>query len=323
MNRAVISAGSNIKPKENIEKAARWLGNEQKILAKTAPTKTKPEGFTDQPDFLNCAFYIETGLDEKELKKYLEDVERRLGRQKTENKNGPRSIDLDIIVFNGAIVSDDFYKYDFVKNAVLELLPDLMPTVADGIDEQEIEKHFRDIMMKGLKIDITDPNFAETPQRVARMYAEMFSGMHQYEEEINTLFKACFPTAYKGIVAEKGITVFSMCPHHFLPVRYKIAVGYIPNKCEVGLSKLARVIEILAKKPMLQESFTQEIVNLIHRHVQPLGVICVVEGQHYCMQMRGAKQKDIITKTSAALGTFLTTPEMEMKFYQMIKDHEF
>jgi 2-amino-4-hydroxy-6-hydroxymethyldihydropteridine diphosphokinase len=135
MNQAIISVGSNIKPEENIEKAAEWLGKEQKILAKSSIKKTKPVGFTNQPDFLNCAFSLETGLDAKELKGYLEDVEKRLGRQKTENKNGPRTIDLDIIVFNGVIVNNDFYKYDFVKSAVLELLPDLVTTHDDEINE--------------------------------------------------------------------------------------------------------------------------------------------------------------------------------------------
>jgi len=188
-----------------------------------------------------------------------------------------------------------------------------------GIDVNVIEKHFREILDKGLKIDIKDPNFIETPKRVARAYKEIFAGLNHTEEEIKNIFKKCFPTNYKGIVFEKKITVFSMCPHHFLPIRYDVSVGYIPDGCGLGLSKLVRIIELLAKRPELQETFTQEIVELIEKHMHTLGAICMVKGEHYCMQMRGVKQKDVSTTTSAANGIFLNKPEMELKFYELIR----
>jgi GTP cyclohydrolase IA len=183
-----------------------------------------------------------------------------------------------------------------------------------------IEKNFKEILEEGLKLDINDPNLIETPKRVALSYKEIFSGLRNREEDIEDLFSKCFMSDYKGIIAEKNIVVFSMCPHHFLPIRYDVALGYIPGNCTLGLSKLARLVELVAKKPILQEDFTKEIVELIDKHIEPLGVICEVKGAHYCMQMRGAKQKDAVTITSEAKGVFLSKQEMELKFYNLINE---
>lgn len=190
----------------------------------------------------------------------------------------------------------------------------------NGINEKVIEEHFREILDKGLNVDLKDPNFLDTPERVARAYKEIFSGLNHTKEDIEKIFKTCFSMEYKGIVFEKNITVFSMCPHHFLPVRYEIIVGYIPDGCGIGLSKLVRIIELLAKRPALQETITQEIVELIEKNMHTKGTICIVRGEHYCMQMRGVKQKDVSTTTSAANGVFLTQPELELKFYELIKN---
>lgn len=190
----------------------------------------------------------------------------------------------------------------------------------NGINEKEIEDNFREILSKGLGLDLNDPNFKETPARVARVYKEIFAGLDHTKGDIDKIFKTCFPTDYKGMVFEKNITVFSMCPHHFLPVRYEVAVGYIPDGCGVGLSKLVRIIELLAKRPALQETFTQEIVELMEKYMHTKGAICMVRGEHYCMQMRGVKQKDVSTTTSAANGVFLNKPEMELKFYELMRN---
>lgn len=188
----------------------------------------------------------------------------------------------------------------------------------NNIDEEVISRNFKEIIEKGLKIDMNDPNFVGTPDRVARVYKEIFKGLGSIDEEINKIFSTCFPTDYKGIVFEKNITVFSMCPHHFLPVRYDISVGYTPTDCGIGLSKLVRFIELIAKKPALQESFTQEIIDLIEKHMHTNGAICMVRGEHSCMRMRGVKQKDVVTTTSAANGVFISQPELELKFYNLI-----
>ena len=187
-----------------------------------------------------------------------------------------------------------------------------------GINTTAIAEYFQAILEEGLGLDISDPNFIDTPMRVARSYEEIFSGLSNTKEDVDELFTKCFPTDYKGIVFEKNIVVFSMCPHHFLPVRYEVAVGYVPTDCGIGLSKLVRIIELLAKKPELQETFSEEIVELMEKHMRTAGAICMVRGEHYCMQMRGVKQIDVVSTTSAARGAFLTESELELKFYNLI-----
>ena len=320
LNKAVIAVGSNIDPEINIDKASQIIGTDHNLLKKSTFTKTKPQGFNDQPDFLNGAFYIETTLDKAELKKYLNQVESQLGRIRTENNNGPRTIDLDLTVFNGKIIDHDFYMYDFVRKAVTEIMPDLDKPKTSTIDTEAIETHFRAIMEKGLGLDLTDPNFVETPSRVARSYLEIFEGLQTADDEIHKIFRQSFPTHYKGIILEKGITVFSMCPHHFLPIRYEVSLGYVSNGKALGLSKLARIVELVSKLPSLQEAFTERIVDEIDDHIDPKGVICVVKGAHYCMQMRGVKQKDAWTTTSSARGVFIEKEEMELKFYNLLQN---
>ena len=125
MNIAVISVGSNIDPDANIEKARALLAREHELLGESAFVRTKPVGYSKQPDFVNGAFLVSTALDPKELERDLKEMEKKLGRVKTGIKFGPRAIDLDIIVWNGEVVDRDFYKRDFVKKACCELLPEL------------------------------------------------------------------------------------------------------------------------------------------------------------------------------------------------------
>ena len=320
LNKAIIAVGSNIDPKTHIEQAREMIAAEHTLVAVSSFVRTTPQGFAEQGDFLNGAFCIETTLDIEGLEAYLKEVEAALGRVRTENTNGPRTIDLDITVFNGEIMDDDFYRYDFVRKAVTELMPEVNNNLTGNIDEGVIEEHFRIIMEQGLGLDLTDANFVDTPSRVARSYREIFEGLETADEKIHEILGQSFPTKYDGIVQETGITAFSMCPHHFLPIRYEVSIGYVPDKKALGLSKLARIVELVAKLPSLQEEFTERIVDEIDDHIKPRGVICVVKGAHYCMQMRGVKQKDSWTTTSSARGVFLEKEEMELKFYNLLQN---
>jgi 2-amino-4-hydroxy-6-hydroxymethyldihydropteridine diphosphokinase len=124
MNRVVIGVGSNIEPEHSISEAKNILAKEHHLLRCTSWVQTKAIGFLDQPDFLNGAFLIETHQGLEDFKIYLKDLEKRLGRVKTENKFGPRVIDLDILIWNKKVIDTDVYERPFVRNAVLELIPD-------------------------------------------------------------------------------------------------------------------------------------------------------------------------------------------------------
>ena len=121
----VIGLGSNINPETHLEKAVKELTSRFHVSRKSSWSRTKPLGITDQPDFLNGALLMETDLEQKALKHELQEIENRMGRDRSLPKNGPRVIDLDIVVWNKKIVDEDYYKRDFLRRGVAEILPDL------------------------------------------------------------------------------------------------------------------------------------------------------------------------------------------------------
>lgn len=123
--RAVIGLGSNIDPEENIQTARAILAKEFDVIAESEFIQTKPVGYTDQDDFINGAVYVETDLSIGHFVKTLKRIEKDMGRKRSQLKSGPRSIDLDLVVYDGEILDQDFYERDFLKNSVLELIPDL------------------------------------------------------------------------------------------------------------------------------------------------------------------------------------------------------
>jgi len=180
-----------------------------------------------------------------------------------------------------------------------------------------------ELILSGLKNKYgleLDENFTDTPDRVSRLYDEIFSGIKDTQKQISKILNSAFPTGYDQMILLKDIEVFSMCPHHFLPVRYLISVAYIPSEGGrvLGISKLARLVEILAKRPVLQEQLTEDITkNLLSLNIK--GAACVVKGVHYCMVMRGVKQSNAITITSSLKGAFLSKLEARQEFLELIR----
>ena len=169
------------------------------------------------------------------------------------------------------------------------------PTCNNGVEE----------ILLSFGIDLEDPNFKDTPARVGRMYNELFEGLsNNATQEIEKLLSVTFPCTYDQMIVIKDILCWSTCPHHLLPVRYNISIGYIPNGCVLGASKLPRLAILLAKRPVLQEQLTQDISQHLERFARPKGTIVRVEGQHLCMQMRGVKSSNSIMITSSITGAF-------------------
>jgi len=181
-------------------------------------------------------------------------------------------------------------------------------------------KNGMQLMLEGLYdqfgLDIEDENFRETPERVARAYYEMFNGIN-CQDEIKGILSTSFPATYKGMIIAKDIHCFSMCPHHFLPVEYYVNFGYIPNEDVLGISKLTRIVKLMAKQPALQESFTEDIVKLFKEVINPKGVIIQVRGRHFCMSARGVEQEDSWTLTSTIDGEF-TKPDVKAEFQSLL-----
>ena len=175
-------------------------------------------------------------------------------------------------------------------------------------------------VLHALRVDVRDSNFFNTPRRVARMYEEIFEGLldssvTELEEQLSTTF----PCAYNEMVVVRDIDCWSMCPHHFLPVSYSISMGYIPNGKVLGLSKLPRLATLLAKRPVMQEQLTQDIIDYFEKYAKPQGVIVKISGKHLCMQMRGVKSKDATMVTAAISGIFKDDTSAKSEFYRLLE----
>jgi len=180
--------------------------------------------------------------------------------------------------------------------------------------KDEIEKHFREIM-KIMDLDLNDDSLKETPRRVAKMYInELFEGLYTKEPKF-TVFNNF--EKYDQIITNSAI-IFSNCEHHFVPIKMRVHIGYIPNKKACGISKLIRIAEWYAHRPQVQERLTQQIANYLMKKLNPKGVMIVIEGEHMCEQMRGIKKVNSIMKTSAIKGVF-KKKEVRDEFMSLIK----
>lgn len=171
------------------------------------------------------------------------------------------------------------------------------------IKAKGVEKATKDLL-KALGVDLKDENFKETPQRVARAYEEIFHGLNNIKEEEQKLFKKAFSSDNDEMVIIKEIHAYSVCPHHLLPVEMVLHVGYIPNGKVIGLSKIPRLVELYARRPVLQEQLAVDIAESMMKHLKPLGVAVVIKGRHYCMIMRGVQKRETWTITSCVRGVF-------------------
>jgi len=169
------------------------------------------------------------------------------------------------------------------------------------VDKKKIEKAIKDILV-AIGDDPKRADLIDTPNRVARMYEEIFSGIGKDpKKELEVLLGE----KHNEIVLIKAIPLYSMCEHHLLPFIGKVNVAYIPKGGRVtGLSKLVRVVDILSKRLQVQERLTTQIADTIMQKLKPLGVFVVIEAEHLCMSMRGVKKPGTSTVTSAVRGVF-------------------
>ena len=169
-----------------------------------------------------------------------------------------------------------------------------------GVDQARIEAAVREILL-AVGEDPDREGLRETPARVARMYAELFSGLHCDPREI---LSKSFTQKYDEMVLVKDIRFASMCEHHLLPFFGRAHVAYLPKGKIVGLSKLPRVVEVLSRRPQVQERMTEELADLVMDELDARGVGVVVEASHTCMTIRGVRKSKSICTTSAMRGVF-------------------
>ncbi|MCU0876952.1 MAG: GTP cyclohydrolase I FolE [Pirellulaceae bacterium] len=189
-----------------------------------------------------------------------------------------------------------------------------MPGTAAAVDLPRIERAVREILI-AVGEDPDREGLQETPARVGRMYAEMFAGLRQDPREHTRKF---FREDYDEVVLVRDISFCSMCEHHLLPFIGRAHVAYIPKGKVIGLSKIARVVEVISRRPQVQERMTEEIANLLVAELDAKGVAVVVEASHSCMTIRGVKKPGSSMVTSAMKGLFRSNLSTRAEVMQLI-----
>lgn len=183
------------------------------------------------------------------------------------------------------------------------------------VDIEKTEKAIRDLLV-AIGEDPDRPGLAETPKRCAKMYAELLSGMDSDAQE--HLSKQ-FDVPHSEFLLEKDIPFYSLCEHHLLPFFGKAHIAYLPNDRVVGLSKLARTVEVYARRLQLQEQMTTQIADDIMRYLDARGVMVVIEAEHLCMTMRGVKKPGAKTITTCVRGAFEEQAELRATVLSLIR----
>jgi GTP cyclohydrolase I len=184
------------------------------------------------------------------------------------------------------------------------------------VDQEKIRRAM-EMIIEAIGEDGKREGLVDTPDRVARMYAEIFSGI---ETDPTAHMETFFNMEHDEMVLVKDISFYSMCEHHFLPFFGKVSVAYIPKNGRItGLSKLARVVDCVAKRPQLQERLTSAVADIVMKCLEPEGVAVVVDAEHMCMSMRGVRKPGARTVTSAVRGVFRSNARTRNEVFALIK----
>ena len=172
------------------------------------------------------------------------------------------------------------------------------------------------LILDGIGEDVTREGLLETPERVAKMYEELAGG---YTDSASTHLVKRFDVENNDIVLEKDIEFYSLCEHHMLPFYGRVAIAYIPDGEVIGLSKMARTVEVFAKRLQLQERMTSQIADAFMEELNPKGVMVMIEAEHMCMTMRGIKKPGTKTVTVMARGSFENDERLQNTFFRMLE----
>jgi GTP cyclohydrolase I len=183
------------------------------------------------------------------------------------------------------------------------------------IDQEKVKEAVR-LLLEGIGEDVGREGLIDTPDRIARMCEEIYGG---YEEDAKHHLRKTFHAQNSEMVVEKDITFYSMCEHHLLPFYGKAHIAYLPDGKVVGLSKLARTVEVFARRLQLQEQLTGQIADALMEEIAPKGAAVIIEAEHMCMTMRGIKKPGSKTVTIAKRGAFQTDPLLEERFFRMLE----
>ena len=201
-----------------------------------------------------------------------------------------------------------------ISGSLSEELDEVRVDEPSGVDIPRIERAVREILA-AVGEDPDREGLRDTPARVARMYAELFGGLHQ---DPRVHLQKFFTEKYDEVVLVRDISFNSVCEHHLMPFMGKAHIGYLPDGRVVGLSKLARVVEAIAQRPQVQERMTEAIADLLVEQLHAKGVAVVIEAVHTCMTVRGVRKPGSVCVTSAMRGAFRTNPSTRAEIMTLI-----
>lgn len=183
------------------------------------------------------------------------------------------------------------------------------------MDKEKIKKGVR-LILEGIGEDPERPGLRQTPERVAKMYEEIFSGLKAPEEEFLRPIKG---ETHDEMILVKNIPFYSVCEHHLLPFIGRAHIAYIPSGEIVGLSDLVKVLECFAKRPQVQERLTTQLADMIMERLKPRGAMVIIDAEHLCMSMRGIKKPGSRTVTSAVRGIFRSKASTRQEMLELIR----
>ncbi len=367
--KVVISIGSNLERERHIPEAIRLLRRHRRIEVLACSKffeSASVGGPADAPAFFNAAVVVCTDLPAEELRENLRRIEAVLGRERSNDPNAPRTVDLDISYYGDVIADYDGWSLpdpdvgtlahvavpiadvapDFVHpktgatayetaaalpGAAQEVRPVMAiqlstPHTARGLDDfddtaEVYAPHFESLIREQLLELGEDPSregLQRTPLRVAKAFDFLTSGYTTSLDEVvnNAIFDA---EGAEEMVLVKDIEFYSMCEHHMLPFFGKAAVAYLPKGSIIGLSKVARIVDLFARRLQVQERMTNQIADALGDVLDPHGVAVVIEGKHFCMMMRGVQKQDSSMITSSMRGTFSSDARTRSEFLDLVR----
>ena len=366
---AIIAIGSNIEKERYLPEAIRLLRRHRRIEVRDVSRffESAPVGGpADAQDFFNAAVIACTDLSPAELRSELRHLEDVLGRRRTDDRNAPRTIDLDIAYYGDLVAEFDDWELPDPSAAtsphVAIPIADVAPSFVDPVSGKttydlmlgvsasaESVKPVTSIrlaspyesrgpedfdqtgdvyapqlesLVRAQLLEIGEnpdrEGLVRTPLRVAKAMDFLTNGYATSLSEVvnNAVFDA---EGADEMVLVKDVEFYSMCEHHMLPFFGKAAIAYIPRGKIIGLSKVARVVDLYARRLQVQERLTNQVADAIGDILDPLGVGVVIEGQHLCMMMRGVQKQDSSTVTSAMRGTFKRDPRTRSEFIDLVR----
>ena len=370
MSDVIISLGSNVERERHIPEAIRLIRRNRNIDVYKVSRFFESDsvgGPDDAPAFFNAAVWACTELDPEGMRGALHHIEEVLGRERADDPDAPRTIDLDLSYYQG--VAKDYGEWELpdpqatkaahVAIPIADVAPDwehevsgltayaivtqlegseenVRPVTAitlsspyemrspqDWDDDVEVYAPHLESLVRDQLLEIgEDPDregLVRTPLRVAKAMDFLTSGYSTSLDEV--VNRAIFDAeGADEMVLVKGIEFYSMCEHHMLPFFGKATVAYIPRETIIGLSKVARIVDLFARRLQVQERMTNQIADAMERTLDPLGVAVIIEGKHLCMMMRGVQKQDSSMTTSAMRGTFKDSSRTRSEFLELAKD---